>query len=101
VLKDGIKLDEEFIAKYKDRIRFLFNFANPEWKNAETGKSIHANTMGYTQYLHDPIRIARITIATQIVGPLLRNDISAPQRLVLQFQVAKTVSSIFLPMLCN
>jgi hypothetical protein len=91
VLLEGFSADEDFIEKYRDRIRFLINVANSDWNDSATGKSIHASTNGYTQYL-PTWKMSRITLASQMVGPLLRNDISDSQRLVLQFQCAKTVS---------
>jgi hypothetical protein len=47
--------------------------------------------MGYTQYMPQ-YNFARITFASQMISPLLRDDLSDSQRLVIQYQTAKTVS---------
>ncbi len=91
VLAEGFTADENFINRFRTRVRYLINITNSEWDNAETGTVIHAGTMGYTQYLPN-FDISRITLASQVIGPLLREDISDSQRLVMQFQLAKTVS---------
>lgn len=90
-MAEGLTADESFVERFKKRIRFMINVANSTWDNPGTAKTTHLQTMGYTQWIPD-FDLARVTLAKQIIGPLLRNDLSDSQRLVIQYQVAKTVS---------
>jgi hypothetical protein len=91
VMAAGFTANQSFVEKFKERIRYMISVANSSWDNPETGKITHCHTMGYTQYLPD-FDLARITFAIQMIGPLLRHDLSDSERLVIQYQIAKTVS---------
>ena len=91
VMAEGFRAGQSFVERFRDRIRYLINIANSSWDNPRTGKITHCSTMGYTQYLPQ-WNLARVTFASQMISPLLRDDLSDSQRLVIQFQTAKTVS---------
>jgi hypothetical protein len=86
----GFTTDGRFIERFKKRIRFMINVANSTWDNQGTGKTSHVQAMGYTQWIPD-FDLARVTLAKHMIGPLLRNDLSDSQRLVMQYQTTKTV----------
>jgi hypothetical protein len=91
VMAQRSNADGSFLERFSPRIRYMINTADQSWLNPATGKTTSCNAMGYTQYL-DQFELARITLASQMIGPLLRDDISVSQRLVIQYQTTKTVS---------